>query len=83
LKIQILSDLHTEFSPFETPNIERDILVLAGDIAIGTDALSFLKAETAKSPVIYILGNHEYYGNDINILNGAFASEVILIISQK
>ncbi len=46
--------------------VERDILILAGDIHIGIKAMSYLLKETKKSPVLYILGNHEFYNNDID-----------------
>jgi Icc-related predicted phosphoesterase len=69
MKIQIGSDFHTEFWKGNTsrfPTIVGDILVLAGDICT-FQSLAMLVAwlETVKVPVIYVLGNHEYYHADI------------------
>ena len=68
MKIQIASDLHIESWPGQIPSTEvfepvedRDLLILAGDIHVGIQAHSFLKRETAISPVVYVLGNHEHY----------------------
>ncbi|MBD1431569.1 metallophosphoesterase [Sphingobacterium sp. DN00404] len=38
-----------------------DVLVLAGDIDIGTKGITWLNSLGLQIPVIYILGNHEYY----------------------
>jgi Icc-related predicted phosphoesterase len=64
MKLHVLSDLHLEFFPITLPKVERDVLILAGDIHIGLKALPFIEKECKKGPVIYILGNHEYYHND-------------------
>ena len=60
MKVQILSDLHLEFADFEIPETDADVIVLAGDIHVGTRAVEWIQDQTNK-PVIYILGNHEYY----------------------
>lgn len=68
MKIQLASDLHLEFLERRFPG-ERiiepapgsDLLVLAGDIHNG------IKAVTAfadwPTPILYLAGNHEFYGN--------------------
>ena len=68
MKIQIASDLHLEMRRGHHPKIhdfypvdDRDVLVLAGDIATYLDAWSFIEQELRRSPVIYVPGNHEYY----------------------
>jgi len=73
MKIRLLSDLHTEFRlPYKTHQMSEyrgeDVLVLAGDIASGasntTDVIKhFLDQGFPK--VIYVPGNHEYYGSSI------------------
>ena len=35
MKLLILSDLHLEFAPFETPKTDADVIILAGDTDIG------------------------------------------------
>ena len=60
MKIQILSDLHIEFGEFIFPNVERDLLILAGDIGVGESTVDIIKAQCEIGPVVYIMGNHEY-----------------------
>ena len=69
MKIQIASDLHLEARQDHLPAPDafqadptRDILVLAGDIGRYLLARDFVMRELALSPVIYVPGNHEYYG---------------------
>lgn len=62
MKIQILSDIHIEFGPFEIQKTEADVVICAGDIGVGQVGLSWLKDTFEKIPILYILGNHEYYG---------------------
>ena len=73
MKIRLLSDLHTEFRlPYKQLKLAEyhgeDVLVLAGDIASGStntmEVLKFFKAQGYKK-VIYVPGNHEYYGTSI------------------
>lgn len=69
MRLQIASDLHLEFLqdqfPGErliSPAVDADILVLAGDIANGTHAIELFKNWPV--PVLYLPGNHEFYGAD-------------------
>lgn len=72
MKIRLLSDLHTEFRlPFKTASFAEyhgeDVLVLAGDIASGsTNTISVIKffLDQGFPDVVYVPGNHEYYGGD-------------------
>lgn len=67
MKIQLASDLHLELLQRDFPG-ERlitpaggvDVLVLAGDIANGTQAIDLFKNWPV--PVLYLAGNHEFYG---------------------
>lgn len=61
MKIQILSDLHNEFGLIDFEKAEVDLLVAAGDIDNGTKGLEWLLSQNLGIPVIYVLGNHEYY----------------------
>ena len=68
MKLQILSDLHHEFAPGEPPPIVcagADVIVLAGDIDVGTRGVQWSIRESHRlgKPVIYVPGNHEYYGH--------------------
>jgi predicted phosphodiesterase len=60
-KLHVLSDLHTEFKPFTLPAVDSDVLVLAGDIGVGIEGVKAARAWSEAQPVVYVLGNHEYY----------------------
>ena len=61
MRIHILSDLHLEFSDFEPPVTDADVVVLAGDIHVGREGRKWIRRCITDRPVIYVLGNHEYY----------------------
>jgi Icc-related predicted phosphoesterase len=46
------------------PRVDRDLLIIAGDLDIGKKPIDFIKEQLKISPVIYILGNHEFYHQD-------------------
>jgi predicted phosphodiesterase len=62
VKLHILSDLHVEFEPFEPPPTDADVIILAGDIHVGAKGLAWAQATFPHQPILYVLGNHEYYG---------------------
>lgn len=65
MKLQIYSDLHNEFAVFKAPAVAADLVILAGDIH--TKARGVIWAGEAFScPVIYVCGNHEFYGGHID-----------------
>lgn len=61
MKIQIISDLHQEFGSTDLFFDHADVVVLAGDINLGTKGVEWIKSKIKDKPVIYVLGNHEYY----------------------
>jgi hypothetical protein len=72
LRVQILSDLHLEhcrrfaaevYSEC-VPPVVGDVLILAGDIDIGTRGMAAYRA--AGVPVVYVCGNHELYRGHLN-----------------
>lgn len=72
--IRLVSDIHLEFVPFcDLPDLETDpttVLVLAGDIGTGTNAVPWIEAQAARfGHVVYALGNHEFYRNNIDLLH--------------
>lgn len=80
MRIAYASDLHLEFNSLFLENIEpADVLILAGDIVSvlkfkresefddQNDTSEFFKLVTSKfKHVLMVMGNHEYYGSDIN-----------------
>lgn len=65
MKLLILSDLHLEFAPFSVGQQvleEADVVVLAGDIHIGVRGVTWARAAFGDKPIIYVAGNHEFYG---------------------
>jgi predicted phosphohydrolase len=61
VRIRILSDLHLEFADFRPPPAAADVVVLAGDIHVGTEGVAWARAVFPDVPVVYVVGNHEYY----------------------
>lgn len=64
MKLHVVSDLHLEHDPnWRLPQTDADVLVLAGDIAPGLRGMgAFFKLG---KPVLYVPGNHEYYGENV------------------
>src|SRR5262245_10007462 len=63
MKLHILSDLHLGQAGFEVPAVDADAIVLAGDIARPPEAIAW--ARGLGKPVLYVPGNHEYYGSSL------------------
>jgi predicted phosphodiesterase len=69
MKIRLLSDLHLEF--YDNPKIYatqgEDVLVLAGDVHAGIHktATALTKFYAQQKNIVYLPGNHEYYGTSI------------------
>ena len=63
VKLNILSDLHLSFGALEIPRNAADAVILAGDIARPAEAISW--ASGFSKPVLYVPGNHEFYGGSI------------------
>ena len=68
MKIQVLSDLHLEFhNPLPVLADGLDVIVCAGDLA---------PINTGEAPrILYVPGNHEYYGTDIDRARKQLAEE--------
>jgi predicted phosphohydrolase len=70
MKLRLYSDLHNEFDMFEIPVLEDEtdtVLILAGDIGVsrkhGTYDRFLAEAAERFRGVVYVPGNHEYYGS--------------------
>ena len=64
MKINILSDLHLGFESMDRPQNDADVVILAGDVARPREAAAW--ALGFDKPVVYVLGNHEFYGSSID-----------------
>ena len=62
MRVHILSDLHLEFGPFDYPDVGADLVIFAGDVHTKMNGLKWILETITHVPVIYIMGNHEYYG---------------------
>jgi len=60
MKIAVYSDIHLEFSNFNPPQLDVDVIVLAGDIGKSVQGIKWAK-EFFQKPVVYDFGNHEFY----------------------
>jgi predicted phosphodiesterase len=68
MKIQILSDLHNEISPFDPIKTDADVVVLAGDIGRKEEGVRWAMHAFPGKHVVYLPGNHEfYYGQRVQI----------------
>lgn len=72
MKAWILSDIHLELSrlwtmpkPEERPDF--DVLVVAGDLIPRMErGVRWLRETVPNRPIIYVPGNHEFYGTDLD-----------------
>lgn len=61
-RLRIFSDLHLEFVDWIPPPVAADAIVLAGDISVGVQGLQWARLRFPDTPVVYVPGNHEFYG---------------------
>lgn len=86
MRVLIYSDLHLEFGAgFEPPDLDADVVVLAGDIGKGSKAVLWAN-DAFKCQVVMIAGNHEFYGGHIDStwqkMKAAAAPHVHLLENQ-
>jgi predicted phosphodiesterase len=65
MRLHILGDLHLEFGPAKIPATDADVVVLAGDIHLGREGRKWAGNQFPAKPVIYVLGNHEFYRHSL------------------
>jgi predicted phosphodiesterase len=64
VKVNILSDLHLSLGALTIPENGADVVILAGDLARPREAVAW--ASGFAKPVLYVPGNHEFYGGSID-----------------
>jgi predicted phosphodiesterase len=65
MQLHILSDIHLEFAPFTPPRTTADVVILAGDTQPGIKGVVWAQKAFDDRHVVYVAGNHEYYGQSI------------------
>lgn len=63
MRLHVLSDLHLSVQGMPVPEVEADVTIIAGDVARPQAAMAW--AGQFKRPVLYVPGNHEFYGGSI------------------
>ena len=69
MKILVLSDLHLDGAPLSAQHQgarideHADVVVLAGDIDEGVKGFRWAREAFPDKPVVYVAGNHEFYGH--------------------
>ncbi len=82
MRIRVLSDLHLEFHADGGQSFlagqrgdDWDVMVLAGDITSAQhlwDVAGWVRKVAADRPVIWVPGNHEYYGGSVEKVTRTF-----------
>lgn len=80
MRLLVLSDLHLEvwrdFAPkFDTKLSRPDVVVLAGDIHTKARAPAWAAQTFPHTPVLYVSGNHEFYGEALDEMDDAIRAE--------
>lgn len=65
MRLHILSDLHLEFGAVKVSETNADVIVLAGDIHLGREGRKWIRQTFPGKPVVYVLGNHEFYRHSL------------------
>ncbi len=64
MRLHVLSDLHLGLQGMSPPAVDADVTILAGDI-LRPAAAAMTWAASLGRPVLYVPGNHEFYGGSI------------------
>lgn len=73
MKIYYASDIHSEYFKYvDIPTLDVDppVIALAGDIGVADQTLDYIDAIAAAFPstdIVWVAGNHEFYGVDIDV----------------
>ncbi|NWF36184.1 metallophosphoesterase [Mariprofundus sp. KV] len=89
MKLHILSDIHLENAPFQAPQTDADVVLLAGDIAEGVAGVTWA-IDKFQVPVVYVCGNHEFHDSDSTMIehldaikDAASGSNVIVLDNEE
>lgn len=66
MRLHVLSDLHLEFGgAVHLPTTDAEVVILAGDIHLGREGQRWARKQFPRQPVIYVMGNHEFYRHSL------------------
>jgi predicted phosphodiesterase len=87
VRLHVLSDLHLERQAFPAPEADADAVILAGDIATGTGGVDWARTWAEGRPVVYVAGNHEFYGHStpglLDQLRGAADGSQVAVLENE
>jgi len=70
MKALILSDLHIAFGNYKLRGVDADVIMIAGDSCEGWAAANMYEHMCREGyKVIFVAGNHEYYGKKFSDVN--------------
>ncbi|WP_417513000.1 metallophosphoesterase family protein [Marinobacter sp.] len=77
MRLRILSDLHVECfqEGRDLPEVAADVVILAGDIHRTAEGLAWAAERFAGQEIIYVPGNHEFYGTSMPEARKALLAE--------
>ncbi|MDR5873367.1 metallophosphoesterase [Halomonas sp. CUBES01] len=77
MRLRVLSDLHLEFFNGERdlPDVAADVVILAGDIHRQVEGLAWARQRFPATRIIYVPGNHEFYGTCMPLCREALAAK--------
>ncbi len=77
MRIRVLSDLHIDFGgEYFPPDCGEDLVILAGDICEGLAGVDWALRAFPRTPIIYVPGNHEFYGAERDAFRAALRDRV-------
>lgn len=73
MRLYVASDLHLEFAGMlpDEASFEADVILLPGDIWKGDQGIHWARATWPDHEIVYVAGNHEYYGKIIGHVESA------------
>ncbi|MFG6666137.1 metallophosphoesterase [Halomonas sp. HNIBRBA4712] len=77
MRLRVLSDLHLEHFPNGRvlDEVPADVVILAGDIHQKLEGFAWARARFPGMPILYVPGNHEFYGTCLPNHREAMARE--------
>lgn len=62
MRLQVMSDLHLDFEPMTAPDVDADVVILAGDLHEGGfEGIHWAATTWPDKTVLLVAGNHDFY----------------------